>query len=70
MRSIVRVKREERKGANNSSTEREQVVQKGTPEMIVRSWIAASRERRRAEAVAYQRNFTQWNEKLCLSSSQ
>ena len=71
MRSIVRVKREEREGADNSSsTEREKVVQKSTPEMIVKSWIAASRQRRRAEAVAYQRNFKQWNEKLCLASSQ
>ena len=69
MRSVVRVKREKRECANNaSSTASEKVVQKSTPEMIVKSWIAASRERRRAEAVAYQRNFRQWNEKLCLSS--
>jgi hypothetical protein len=71
MRAIVRVKREEREGANNSSSAAgDRVAQRTTPEMIVKSWIVASRERRRAEAADYLRNFRQWNEKLCLSGSQ
>jgi len=71
MRSVVRVRREERERFDNAiSADGEVAIQKSTPEMIVKSWIAASRERRRAEAVAYQQNFRQRNKKLCLSESQ
>jgi len=74
MGSVVRiVKREERERANNSSSaDSDRVAHRNTHEMIVKSWIVASRERRRAEAADYRRNFfRQWNEKqLCISRLQ
>jgi hypothetical protein len=70
VRSVVRVRREERERSGNAiSADAEVAIQKCTPEMIVKSWIAASRERRRADALAYQQN-REWNQKLCLSESQ
>ena len=68
MRSVVRVKRVERERLGNAvAADGEVAVQKRTPEMIVKSWIEASRELRRREAVAYHQNFRQWNQKVCLS---
>jgi hypothetical protein len=66
MRSVVRiVKREERERANNSpAAGRERAVRQNTPEMIVKSWITASRERRRAQTADYLRDFKRWDENM------
>ena len=62
MRSVVRiVKREERERSNNSpAAGGERAVQQSTPELIVKSWITASRERRRAQTADYLRDFKRW----------
>jgi pimeloyl-ACP methyl ester carboxylesterase len=64
MRSVVRVvKRGEREEANNShAADGDRAVQKGTPELIIKSWITAFRERRRAEAADNLRDFKRWEE--------
>jgi len=57
------VKREERERRNNShAADGERAVQQGTPEMIVKSWITASRERRRAQSADYLQAFKRWEE--------
>ena len=71
MSSVVRiVKREERERANNSPSEdgsRVPAVQQTTPEMIIKSWITMSRERRRAEAADYLLDFKRWEESTNVS---
>ncbi len=59
MSNVVRiVKREERERAQNSGVaEVEKVVQQTTPEMIIKSWITTSRERRRARTADYLKAF-------------
>ena len=69
MRPVVRViKRGERQGANSSHWDGDsRVSQRSTTEMIVKSWITLSRERRRTEAEQYQRGFKRWEEELAPS---
>ena len=59
MMSVVRVvKREEREAENNSAAaDAVRAIERVTPETIIRSWITASRERRRAEVADYLRDF-------------
>ena len=66
MRSVVRiVKREEGERSNNSpAAGGERAVQQSTPELIVKSWITASRERRRAQTADYLRDFKRWDENM------
>lgn len=72
MNPVIRVvKRGEREGANNShAADSTGVAQHSTPEKIIKSWITASRERRRAEAADHLRDFKRWEERLCLLESQ
>lgn len=67
MKPVIRVvKRGEREAANSSHTaDSTRVAQQSRPEMIIKSWITASRERRRAEAADHLRDFKQWKENLC-----
>jgi hypothetical protein len=72
MRSVVKVvKRGEREGANNLHVgDGSRAVQQSTPEMIIKSWITTSRERRRTQAADCLRDFKQWKQKLCLLEAQ
>jgi hypothetical protein len=72
MRSVVRVvKRGEREGANNSQVgDGSRAVQESTPEMIIKSWIAASRERRSTQAADRLRDFKRWKQEVCLLEAQ
>lgn len=68
LKSRIRVlKRCNREQATSLGTvEESKVVQRTTPEMIVKNWISSSRERRRVEAEEYQRSFKRWDENLAL----
>lgn len=72
MKPVIRVvKRGEREGANNSrATDSTGMSQQSRPEKIIKSWITASRERRRAEATDHLRDFKRWGERLCPLESQ
>ena len=66
MKSKIRVlKRCNREQAIGSeAVDGSKVVERMTPEMIVKNWISASRQRRRVEAEEHQRSFKQWEENL------
>ena len=72
MSSVLRiVKREERECADKPPVvDEETAVQRSTPEMIVKSWIAASRERRRAETANSHLSLGRWKANLCSLGSQ
>jgi len=74
MSSVVRiVKREERERSNNSSSDDGSgvaAIQQTTPEMIIKSWITASRNRRQTEDADYLRNFRRWDENRTLALGQ
>ena len=67
MRCVVRVvKRGEiEKAKSEQASVGDRAIKESTPEMIIKSWITASRERRRAQAADSLRDFRRWEQNLC-----
>jgi len=69
MRNVIRiVKRGDREEAKPTGVvEGGSVRARRSPEMIIKEWIAGSRQRRRAEAEESLRNFRRWDGNLSAS---
>jgi hypothetical protein len=68
MRTVKVVKRADREAANQRA-EIGSTVQRSAPELIVKGWIAAARERRKVDQNLGHRNFRLWEESLSISGS-
>ena len=69
MHCVRVVKRNERERANNFVVEDQATIPpRMTPEMVVKSWITARRERREAEMKSFLLDFSRPQGNLCLVS--
>jgi hypothetical protein len=66
MNSVKVVKRKERAAANNPGEADQTTPPRMRPEMVVKSWINATRERRQAEMKAFLLAFRRPQNNLCL----